>query len=230
MAYCRVSHSEQVQNGLSLEIQAKRLQACAMATGHEIGEIFVDAGISAGSMRRPELKRLLDSVRSGRIEALYVTKLDRLSRNLGDLLEIVRLFEKHAVALISASESIDSDGAAGKMMLQLLGVFAEFERSRTSERIRDVLGERRRQRKAYSRCVPFGYRRIRDELVINVKQQKALVEARKMRGNGASLREIALRLTNLGVRTNNGGKQWYAETIRQILNSRMGTEEQSRGL
>ena len=224
VGYCRVSHAEQVETGLSLQVQERRLQAYAEGVGRTLSDFYVDKGVSAGSMRRSEFQRLLHAVRQGEIEAVYVTKLDRLTRSLRDLLEIMRLFDKHDVALISASESIDSGGAAGRMMLQLLGVFSEFELSRTSERIREVLGDRRRQRKAYSRCVPFGYRRVGNELVTNVKQQRALADARKMRHGGASLRQIAARLTDLRVCTNNGGKKWYAQTVKQILTSRMGSE------
>lgn len=222
--YCRCSHIEQVEGGLTLEVQQSRLRAYAVGTGTTLDDFYIDAGISAGTMKRPELQRLLEAVSRGEIEAIYVTKLDRLSRNLSDLLEMVRLFDRHCVSLVSASESIDSSGAAGRMMLQLLGVFAEFERGRTSERIREVLGERRRVRKAYSRCTPFGYTRFGDKLVENEQQQSALADARRMKADGASLRQIAKRLTELGVCTNNGGKQWYAETVRQILFSRIGSD------
>jgi site-specific DNA recombinase len=170
----------------------------------------------------------LDDVKAGRIEAVLVTKLDRLSRNLADLLEMVRLFDRHGVALISTSETIDTGGAAGRMMLQLLGVFAEFERGRTSERIRDVLSDRRLQRKVYSRAVPFGFKRSGDDLVKDARQQAALDEARSMHSGGASYRQIAARMSQLGVTTNSGGRRWYPETIRQILGSRMSREETSQ--
>jgi DNA invertase Pin-like site-specific DNA recombinase len=184
----------------------------------------VTPGISAGSLKRPELQRLLVAVRSGQIAQVYVTKLDRLSRNLGDLLSLVKLFEKHDVALVSASESIDTTTAAGSMLLQLLGVFAQFERGRTSERIRDVLGDRRTQRKVYSRNIPFGYRREDDRLIENPGQQAALAEARRMHADGASLRQIASRLTELNVTTNCGGSKWHAQTVKQVLSSRITVE------
>ena len=224
VAYCRVSHAEQAENGLSLDVQQSRLRAYAEATGRSLGSVYVDAGVSAGSMRRPELRKLLDDAKAGRVEAVLVTKLDRLSRNLADLLEMVRLFDRHRVALISTSETIDTGGAAGRMMLQLLGVFAEFERGRTSERIRDVLSERRLQRKIYSRAVPFGFKRSGNDLVRDAQQQAALGEARSMQSSGASYRQIAARMTELRVTTNSGGRRWYPETVRQVLGSRISRE------
>ncbi|MGB6644504.1 MAG: recombinase family protein [Candidatus Cybelea sp.] len=95
----------------------------------------------------------------GEVSTLYLTKLDRLCRRLADLLAIVRLCEKHEVALVSASEALDTGSAAGKMMLSMLGCFAEFERARISERISDVAFDLRSRRKAYCRFSPFGYKR-----------------------------------------------------------------------
>jgi len=224
VAYTRVSRCEQVENGHSLEAQDRRLRAYAEGTGKALHDVYCDAGISAGSLKRPDLQRLLTAVRDGSISAVLVTKLDRLSRNLGDLLTLVKLFEKHDVTLVSASESIDTSTAAGQMMLQLLGVFAQFERGRASERIKDVLGDRRAQRKSYSRNTPFGYRRDGDRLVENPEQQAALAEARTMHEKGASLRQIAARMTELEVRTNNGGVAWYPRTVQQVLGSLIAQE------
>jgi DNA invertase Pin-like site-specific DNA recombinase len=103
-------------------------------------------------------------------------------------------------------------------------VFAQFERGRTSERIRDVLGDRRTQRKVYSRNIPFGYRREDDRLIENPGQQAALAEARRMHADGASLRQIASRLTELNVTTNCGGSKWHAQTVKQVLSSRITVE------
>ena len=83
-------------------------------------------------------------------------------------------------------------------MLQLLGVFAEFERGRISERISDVLADKRQQGKVYSRNVPFGYRRIGSELIADPEQQAELSVMKRMHGDGASLRQIATYLNEKG--------------------------------
>lgn len=218
--YVRVSHAEQVENGHSLEAQRNRLSAYAAGTERELNEFYCDEGYSAGTLRRPALQRLIVDVKAGLIGTIMVSKLDRLSRSLIDLLDLVRLCEKHDVALVSASESIDTSTPAGRMMLQLLGVFAEFERGRISERIADVLADKRQRGQVYSRNVPFGYRRLGSELVADDKQQAELAIMKRMHGEGASLRQIAAYLNGKGVRTNNGGKKFYAQTVKQILSSR----------
>jgi site-specific DNA recombinase len=91
VAYLRVSTQEQAANGSSLEAQRNRLQALAIGTERRIDDTYCDDGYSAGSLRRPALQRLLSNIRSGAISALHVTKLDRLSRSLADLLELVHL-------------------------------------------------------------------------------------------------------------------------------------------
>lgn len=105
------------------------------------------------------------------------------------------------------------------MMLQLLGTFAEFERARIGERISDVLGDKRRQNKVYSRRTPFGYRREGDRLVADLKQQAALAEMRRMHADGASLRQIAAYANGLNVRPG----PFYAQTVKVILESRMAS-------
>ena len=218
--YVRVSHSEQVENGYSLEAQRNRLTAYAAGTERELNEFYCDEGYSAGTLRRPSLQRLIVDVKAGRIDTIMVSKLDRLSRSLIDLLELVRLCEKYEVALVSASESIDTSTPAGRMMLQLLGVFAEFERGRISERISDVLADKRHRGTVYSRNVPFGFRRIGSKIVADEEQQAELAVMKRMHQDGASLRQIAAYLNDKGIRTNNGGKQFYAQTVKQVLFSR----------
>jgi len=220
VAYTRVSTQEQAVNGSSLEAQRNRLNALAGSSERTISEVYSDDGFSAGSLRRPALQRLLADVRSGAISAVYVAKLDRLSRSLRDLLELVHLFESHDVALVSASESLDSSTAAGRMLVHLLGTFAEFERGRISERICDVLSDKRRRRKIYSRRTPFGYRREQDRLVADPAQQRALETMKRMHSEGASLRQIASHLNRLGI-TSNSGKQFSAQTVKDVLTSRM---------
>lgn len=103
------------------------------------------------------------------------------------------------------------------MMLQLLGVFAEFERARIGERTAEVLAERRRDRKVYSRNAPFGYDRVDDRLVENPQKMTALNEARLMFADDASLRQIGARLTELV------GGRWHPQTVKAMLTSRMTT-------
>jgi site-specific DNA recombinase len=174
VGYCRVSTREQAIDGGSLPAQENRLRALAEADGRPIDRLLVDAGYSAGSLKRPAIQELLTLVREGKVAAIYCTKLDRLVRSLADLLAIVKLLQKHEVALVSASEHIDTGTAAGRMMVSMLGVIGEFERERLSERIKDVTFDKRERKQVYCGSAPFGYRREGKGLVEDGGEQTAL--------------------------------------------------------
>jgi site-specific DNA recombinase len=217
--YVRVSTREQSTDGHSLSVQENRIRAVAEGAGGSIERVYRDAGYSAGSLKRPAVRELLAAIARGEVSALYVAKLDRLCRNLSDLLAIVRLCEKHDVALVSASEHIDTGSPAGRMMVSMLGAFSEFERARISERIADVAFDLRERRKVYCRNAPFGYIRDGSDLVENPAEQRALVTIRQMHADDASYRQIAEWLTQNGIAPK--GQAWYPASVRDILRSRM---------
>jgi site-specific DNA recombinase len=219
VGYCRVSTREAAENGGSLVAQENRLRALSAADGRAVDRMFVDRGYSAGSLKRPAIQELLTLVRMGKVAAIYCTKLDRMVRSLADLLAIVRLLQKHDVALVSASEHIDTGSAAGRMMVSMLGVIGEFERERISERIKDVTFDKRERRQVYCGSTPFGYERKGSMLVEDSKAQTALSVVRSMYRNGASYRQIAQWLTDNGYRPK--GLAWYAASVRAVLKSRM---------
>jgi site-specific DNA recombinase len=219
VAYCRVSTREQATEGHSLAAQEARLQALAQAQGVTIDRMFVDAGCSGKNLKRQAVTELLAAIAAGEVKALYVTKLDRLCRSLEDLLAIVRLCGKHDVALVSASESIDTGSPAGKMMLHMLGAFAEFERAQIAARISDVSFDLRSKRQVYCGNAPFGFRRSGNRLEPDSSQQAALATMRDMHAHGASYRQIATWLTQNGVQPK--GQAWYASSVRDVLRSRM---------
>jgi site-specific DNA recombinase len=223
-AYLRVSTQEQGLNGYSIDAQEARLRALSAARDSASPIIYVDNGASGGTTRRRALQELIRAVRAGEIEAVLVTKLDRLSRSLDDLLELLKLFQKHAVALVSATESIDTESVAGKMLVQLLGVFAEFERGRIGERTREILSDRRRQRKVYSRNVPFGFRNRNGRLVEEPRELRVLVEMRRRQKQGASLRQIAKYVASAGIKPRTNSVAWHPQVVKDILSSRMAVE------
>lgn len=144
-----MSTREQAADGGSLPAQENRLRTLAKADGRPIERVFIDAGYSAASLKRPAIQELLALVREGRVATIYCTKLDRMVRSLADLLAIVKLLQKHDVALVSASEHIDTGSAAGRMMVSMLGVIGEFERERLSERIKDVTFDKRQRKQVH---------------------------------------------------------------------------------
>lgn len=166
IAYVRVSSADQRDNGVSLEAQEQRLRAYCAANGIELGEVVVDAGISAKDLLRPGFARVLEAIQRDEVSTLIVCKLDRSTRSVGDLANLLAIFQKHEVAFISLTEQLDTSSAAGRMMLHLLGVFAEFERALTAERTTTGLAHLRRSGRAYART-PFGFRREGDLLLVD---------------------------------------------------------------
>jgi len=215
--YVRVSTDEQAASGLGLEAQEARCRAFVLAAGI-VGEVrvYVDAGISGSTTDRPALADLRAAVARREVSAVVVAKIDRLTRRLADLLQLTEAFAARGVAFCSASEQVNTATAAGRMMLSLLGTFAEFERDQTVERTRAAVAAKR------ARGVGHGYERLgerhgvegRIEAVEEEEAAIALMVSR--RAQGASLRTIAAELTAAGYATKRGGA-WRACTVDVVL-------------
>jgi DNA invertase Pin-like site-specific DNA recombinase len=225
--YVRCSTDEQAREGASLQAQEARLRAFALATDRTIDEVVVDDGYSAKDLNRPGISRVLDDVRSGRVETVIVLKLDRITRSVRDLATLLDLFAKANAALVSVGESLDTQTAAGRMVVNMLGVVAQWERETIGERTAFAHAHRRTSGKVYSGRVPFGYQVAGDNLVPNPATQPALALIRSMHkhGEGASLRMIAGVLTAKKVKPPRGAR-WYASSVKAIIDSRMYQDQE----
>ena len=224
IGYCRVSTTEQALSGFSLDAQQARISAFASVAKEyqPVDEFLVDDGYSGSTLDRPAMNELRLRIERKEIRAIFVTKLDRLSRNLRDILDILDLCRATDTVLLSASEALDTSTAVGKLVIHMLGSFAEFERGRISERTSDVLGYKRRAGKVYSGKPPFGYRRDGDSLVEVPDEQTALNEMRSKRNDGQTYKSIIAMLDERGVKPHNGAK-WYPSSVRAVLQSKMET-------
>jgi site-specific DNA recombinase len=119
--YIRVSTDRQAEQGVSLEVQEAKVRAMATVQGAELTEVIVDGGESAKSLSRPGIQRLLTLVNTGKVQAVVVAKLDRLTRSVKDLCGLLELFDKRKVALISVAESLDTGTAAGRLVITIYG-------------------------------------------------------------------------------------------------------------
>ena len=170
--YSRVSTGRQTE-GSSLEAQEAKCRRRAEDRGYEVVAVLCDAGLSGKDMaRRPELMRAVAMLKVGLADALIVASVSRLSRSMADLSVLLRDHfaprkgRKLAAALISVDEDFDTSTPAGRAMCQLLGVFAEFERSMVSARCSDSAAHN----KAAGRCVgvaPYGWRGARRTGIAN---------------------------------------------------------------
>jgi site-specific DNA recombinase len=134
VGYARVSTDEQVQ-GFSLEGQEERIRSYADSQDYSLERIYRDDGYSAKDLNRLGIRRLLADVASGAIDVVLVYKLDRLSRRLRDLTEVLELLAKHGARFESVTEPFETKSAPGRLMLNVLGGFAQFEREVNGERV-----------------------------------------------------------------------------------------------
>lgn len=220
--YVRVSTEDQVTEGVSLPDQEARLRAYSAAMGWDDVRVVIDAGESAKSLQRPGIEAVLELVKTGHVSRIVVAKLDRLTRSVRDLGTLLEIVAEHNVALVSVAETLDTSSAAGRMVVNMLGVVAQWEREAIAERTTAALRHKRSLRKVYG-PTPFGYRREGDRLVEDGSEQQTLRDMRRLDEGGASYREIVAWLTGHNIQPRRG-VTWYASTVRSVLRSRIANE------
>ncbi|MFC1942346.1 recombinase family protein [Chloroflexota bacterium] len=175
--YIRVSTQEQAEHGVSLSEQIERLHALAKMEGwQEIGT-YIDEGYSGGTDNRPELQRLLNDAQAGLFNLVAVTKIDRFFRNTRLLLNYVHELEECGVAFVAQAEGIDTrNPGSGKLVLNMLGSIAEWERERIGDRISDFRQHLAGKGQWSSGKPPFGYRfnKQTKQLVIDPLEAEAV--------------------------------------------------------
>ncbi len=217
IGYVRVSTEGQVAEGVSLAAQKARIEAWAMANGMHLAAVHVDAGISgAKATNRPALQTALAEVCRCR-GALVVYSLSRMARSTKDAIAIAERLHRAGADLVSLSEQIDTTTAAGKMVFRMLAVLAEFERDLISERTTSAMAHLRRSGARISGRVPFGFDLVGDRLVPNPEEQAGLAVILELHGAGLSLREVAGKLAERGIRAKNGGTVWSPKVIASVV-------------
>ena len=127
--YCRVSTEEQATEGFSIHAQKDKLTKYALSNDWDIVDYYVDDGISGKNLtERPQVSRLIEDVKKGKIKNVLIYKLDRLTRSVKDLIYLIELFDKNNCTFNSQTEKIDTSNAVGRMFVKIIGIFAEFER------------------------------------------------------------------------------------------------------
>lgn len=200
VAYLRVSTDEQADKGVSLDAQRAKVQAYASLYDLELVAIEVDAGESAKSLERPALKRALAQLRKGGAEALLVVKLDRLTRSIRDLSDLLERYFIKKYALLSVGEQIDTRTAGGRMMLNMLTLVAQWEREAIGERTSAAMQHMRAEGRYTGGHVPYGWRLSPEgELLEHPEETRAIARARVLRAAGLSLRAVAATLEAEGL-------------------------------
>jgi len=170
----------------------------------ELADRYDNGGFSGGTLERPALKRLLADIEDGRVDVVVVYKIDRLSRSLMDFAKLVEVFDRGGVTFVSVTQSFNTTTSMGRLTLNILLSFAQFEREMIGERIRDKIAASRKRGMWMGGFVPFGYE-VRDrKLVVNDAEAASVRMIFERFVEVGSATALARTLAAEGVRTRRG--------------------------
>jgi len=226
---CAVYTRKSTEEGLDMEFNSLDAQreACEayIASQRAEGWILVpnrydDGGHSGGTLERPALKRLLDDIENGRVDVVLVYKLDRLSRSLMDFAKLVEVFERCNVTFVSITQSFNTTTSMGRLTLNVLLSFAQFEREVIGERIRDKFAASRKKGMWMGGYVPLGYDLKDRKLLVNKGEASIVRDIFKRFIEMRSATALAQALAKEGVK-NKRGKPIDKGFIYKLLNNRV---------
>jgi site-specific DNA recombinase len=170
--YTRKSSEEGLEQSFnSLHAQREACEAYILSQKHEGWEVlptqYDDGGFSGGNIERPGLKKLLSDISTGKVNTVVVYKVDRLTRSLADFAKIVESFDAKGVSFVSVTQQFNTTSSMGRLTLNVLLSFAQFEREVTGERIRDKVAASKKKGMWMGGNVPLGYDLINRTLIVN---------------------------------------------------------------
>ena len=220
VAYIRVSTDKQAEHGISLEAQRAKLESYAALYDLDLVAVEVDAGLSASTLDRPGLQSALAMLRTRKASALLVVKLDRLTRSVRDLGELVEGYfgAGKAASLLSVGDQIDTRTAAGRMVLNLLTTVAQWEREATAERTSAAMQHKASAGEYTGGKVLYGFTLAPCGvlLVEDASEQAVLAQARELHASGLSLRAVAAELDRRGI-VSRVGRAFAAPQIARMV-------------
>ncbi len=236
---CAVYTRKSTEDGLeqefnSLDAQYEACTAYALSQRHEgwivVPERYDDGGFSGGSMQRPGLKRLLADIAAGKVDIILVYKIDRLTRSLADFAKIVEVLDAAGASFVSITQSFNTTTSMGRLTLNMLLSFAQFEREVTGERIRDKIAASKRKGMWMGGPVPLGYEVEARKLVINPQEAELVRQIYQSYLEMSSVVELADELNRQGHRTkvqkrasgpHRGGCIFRRGTLYHLLSNRI---------
>ena len=195
IGYIRVSTEDQAKERISLDNQEDRLRSFCSAKEWDLDKIISDAGYSAKNLDRPGIQEIIKLAHTKGFDVLVICKLDRMTRNIRDLGYLTQdVFEANNVAFSSIADNFDTTTANGKLVLNILGSVAQWERDIIAERTKEVLSHKKSKGEWAGR-IPFGFL-IGDDgkLNENPDEIKMIQNAKRLKRRGGSIRNIADRL------------------------------------
>jgi site-specific DNA recombinase len=204
--YTRKSSEEGLEQEFnSLAAQREACEAYIRSQRHEgwvlAGQRYDDGGFSGGNLERPALQHLIADLRAGRIDIVIVYKVDRLTRSLADFARLVELFDARAVSFVSVTQQFNTTSSMGRLTLNVLLSFAQFEREVTGERIRDKIAASKKKGMWMGGNVPLGYEASERTLVINPAEAETVLRIFALYRELGCVRRVKEEADRLGLRT-----------------------------
>ena len=192
-------------------IQLARCPARGRRQAHEgwrlVPDRYDDGGLSGASLDRAALQKLLADVRAGKITIVVVYKVDRLTRSLADFAKLVELFDQHGVSFVSITQSFNTTSSMGRLTLNVLLSFAQFEREVIGERVRDKIAASKRKGLWVGGPVPLGYRCIDKKLVVVPEEAEVVRTIFTRYLELGSMGALIAELDRQGIRTKVNGRR-----------------------
>jgi site-specific DNA recombinase len=222
--YTRVSTTMQVEDGSSIDNQIDKLEAFCKYNGYDLDYRFSDPGVSGRKFEnRPQFMQMIKLVEKKQIDVVVVYSLSRFGRNLKDTLKWIEYLEKNGVSFYTQDFQADTSTSHGKLMMQMIAAFAEFESNQRSELITSVMHHLKDQEKVYCGPTPLGFKKINDQLIIIPEEMEIVSTVFDMKSTGVSYFNIASTLNNKGLIGKKGGK-FTQSTIKKIVDNSIYTK------
>lgn len=216
VGYVRVSTDKQADHGISLDAQKTKIRQYAELYDCDLVAIIEDAGLSAKSLDRAGLQTALSMLDTGKAQALLVVKLDRLTRSVRDLGELVERYFASRFSLLSIGDQIDTRSASGRLILNVLMSVAQWEREATAERTRDAMKHKKANGEFTGGNAPYGFSVENGKLAANEAEVELLRIVREYAASGLSLNGICAELARVGI-TSRKGKGFAPAQIKRML-------------
>lgn len=226
---CAIYTRKSSEEGLDMDFNSLDAQreACEAFVASQKAEGWVlvpdhygDGGFSGGTLDRPALKRLLDDIEAGLVDIVVVYKIDRLSRSLMDFARLVEIFDRNDVTFVSVTQSFNTTTSMGRLTLNILLSFAQFEREVTGERIRDKFAASRKKGMWMGGWAPYGYDVKDRKLVINENEASQVRRMFEQMAKGGSVTTI-VRDLNANSIVNKYGKRFDKGKLYKLVNNRV---------
>jgi len=233
--YTRKSSEEGLEQSFnSLDAQREACEAFIASQRHEgwraLPALYDDGGYSGGNLERPALKSLLEDIEANKVDTIVVYKVDRLTRSLADFAKIVEALDARGVSFVSVTQQFNTTTSMGRLTLNILLSFAQFEREVTGERIRDKIAASKRKGMWMGGTVPLGYDVKDRKLVVNPDDARMVVRLFNLYLELGCVSKLKARLDQEGIKSKtrtsvagnrSGGTSYCRGALYQILKNRI---------